>query len=128
MLSMPESLKDQPITFGLLAATVVFILGVVGWANINFVSRAEAEENNKTLTEKIDAIGTQVNVSTAFQMERGFQEDLNKHNEEKPVPITSRWLETQRDLTAKRNLASRYKDCVLAESKNCDLMQKQLWQ
>lgn len=71
---------------------------------------------------------TQVNVTAAFQMERGFQEDLDKHEADRPRPVTSRWLETERDLIAKRDLANQYKNCVLNERKNCDMLQKQLWQ
>jgi len=125
---MPESLRDQPITFGLFVAIIIFVLGAVGWANVNFVSRAEAEQSTKSLSEKIDAIGTQVNFSAAFQMERGFQADLDKHTADKPDPLTRRWLEKQRDIAAKLNIAAAYKNCVRIKGKNCELLQKQLFQ
>ena len=128
MFTMPESWKDQPITYGVLIVMVASIVGIIGWANVNFVSRAEAEDNTKTLTEKIDAIGTQVNVSAAFQMERGFQDDLDKHLADRPEQVTRRWLEVRGDLEGKKRLAVEYKKCLLTESKNCELLQKQLWQ
>jgi len=147
VLSYSE-IKNHPIkvTFGLLG--VIFVAGVMAkpWAveqiSVDFFTKAEAANHVQAVNKRLDTVesqlvrnssainglSTEVRVSAAFQMKRGIQDDLDKHNTHKPTPTTERWRETQRHLEGRLRLANEYKDCVLKENKNCDLLQRQLWQ
>jgi len=144
-----KNIQDHPIktSVGSLLAIVVALWAVyrpflIEDLSADFVTKAELLAETTAIKDKLitmqkgqdaqqrslDGLVTQSNVASAFQMERGFQDDLEKHAQDKANPPTRRWLEMQQDLTNKRDLATQYKNCVLLESKNCELLQKQLWQ
>jgi hypothetical protein len=75
-----------------------------------------------------NGLRTQVNLSSAFQMERGFKDIMNEHDAIKPTPTTAKWRADKREIDDKLVLVSQYKSCVLAEGKNCHLLQRQLLQ
>ncbi len=51
-------LKNEPVTVGVVAGTVSFMVAVVIWALLTFVTTAEAEQSMQALSDKIDANGT----------------------------------------------------------------------
>lgn len=126
-----KTLQSRPIGTSIGALLVIITAGWAAYRPIlirdlsaDFVTKTELN----VLTTSLNGLAVQVNVAAAFQMERGFQEDLDKHEANRPDPVTSRWVEAERKLTAKRDLAEQYRNCVLKEEKNCGELQKQLWQ
>ena len=142
-----SEIKNHPIkvTLGLLG--VIFVAGMsakpwmVEQISMDFFTKAEAANHTQSVNKRLDTmevqlkgnsnaingLTTEVRVSAAFQMQRGIQDDLNKHIAHKPSPETSRWRDTKRHLEERLRLATEYKNCVLQESRNCALLQGQLW-
>ena len=142
--------KEHPITVS-VAVSVLTLLGFI-WLFVRpalaedlatyFVTKAEMEQHTDKVTSQLDTmqreqqsnkaalngLSTQVNLASAFQMERGFKDDLNEHDADKPTPPTAKWRADKREIEGKLEVVSQYKDCVLTEGKNCDQIQRQLWQ
>lgn len=107
-----------------------------------FITKVEMKQHTNEVMSRLDimqhdqrdnkaalnGLRTQANMSSAFQMERGFKDDLNEHDADKPSPTTAKWRADKREIEGKLEVVSQYKVCVLAEKKNCDEIQRQLWQ
>ena len=108
----------------------------------DFVTKAELTRQTTLVTGKLtlmkldrindravlDRLANRFDISAAFQMKRGFQDDLDTHALDKTDSPSNRWLKTQRDLNGRYDLSVQYKNCLLAKKDNCDELQKQLWQ
>jgi len=143
-----SNIKEHPIKVTIGILVVIFVAGYNAkpWAveefSKEFVTKADAAKNVATIEKRltvmqltmnsnsraVDTLSTEVRVSSAFQMERGIKDDLDQHNHDKPVPVTAKWLDTQKHLEDRYRLSVDYKSCVVNEGINCNLLQKQLWQ
>lgn len=142
--------RQYPITISVLASLVLLLTFI--WIFVRpalaedlatyFVTKAEMTQHTDEVMSRLDemqddqldnkdalnGLRTQVNLASAFQMERGFKDDLNEHDADKPTPLTSKWRADKREIESKIEVVSQYKNCVLDEGKNCDQIQRQLWQ
>ena len=142
--------KQYPITVSVMVSLTVLLTFI--WLLVRpalgedlatyFVTKAEMEQHTDKVTSQLDTmqreqqsnkaalngLSTQVNLASAFQMERGFKDDRNEHDADKPTPTTAKWRAREREINDQLVLVTQYKDCVLAEKKNCDLLQRQLLQ
>jgi len=141
-------IQNHPIkvTLGLLVAIFVIGFGTKAWVveqiSVDFFTIANAEEHVRVVSQRLDTmqsqmdtqstsitgLTTEVRLASAFQIERGVKNDLAQHLASRPSPETTRWRIDHSQLEAKVSIAEQYKTCVLAESKNCELLQRQLWQ
>ena len=135
-------IKDHPIWSGLgVIATGCSVLWILVYPYIiqelsaDFIPRAEAIEFNAAVTQRFDnleavvgGIDKRVEVTAAFAMARGIKEDLRLHKESKPSPVTRAWERENEDIEERFSLVEDYKQCLLNDAANCDLMYKQLYQ
>ena len=131
--------KHQLLT---LPAIWLFAIFIAGWVSkswivgqLGMVTIAQASEDKKEIEDKIVILSATVDehvqefkFANAFQMERAYQEDLEKHLTENLQ--TPAWLAQKRKLESKVFTAGEYKTCVLENKPKtvCDLLQRQLWQ
>ena len=107
---------------------ITMLFGAYVWMFTTFVSASDFEKHIIKFDTAVKDLKMQIEVPAAFAMERGFKEDLRRHKEQKPSPVTRTWTDEYEDLEDKLGLATGYKDCLVNEQKNCDLLQKQLYQ
>lgn len=143
-----QKFENNPIKTSVLGSILAML--VAGWTfmrpaiiedlSADFVTKSEATELNSQVTKRLDtleeelslnkdavnSLAIEVRVSAAFQMERSFKNDLAEHRREKIDDPG--WRQAERNLQEKVILAERYRDCLLHNDINCDILQRQLLQ
>lgn len=144
-----KRMQGHPIKTSLIAG--VFLISIL-WSlyrpvliadlSADFVTKAELTRQTEKVTDSLatmqldrtndravlDRLANRFDISAAFQMKRGFQDDMDAHALDKTDNPSTRWAKTQRDLKDRYDLSVQYKNCLLAKRENCDELQKQLWQ
>lgn len=145
--------KEHPIKVSVVTSVLVSLILLLGfiWLFVRpalgeelakyFVTKTEMRQHTDEVMSQLDVMQTdqkssktafnglriQVNLASAFQMERGFKDDLNEHDAGVPNPPTAKWRAGKREIEDKLKLVAQYTDCVLNERKNCEQLQRQLW-
>ena len=141
-----ETIKNSKVTMPLVWVFVLFIAGWKGPDVLNeyldnvFFTLAQADEHTAAVTKQIKSIGaaqvqsasqlnshiTEFRLMAAVQAVRAYQEDLAKHRA--TTNNGNGWIVRETALENKVELAKEYKNCILNDRPNCDLLQRQLWQ
>lgn len=88
-----------------------------------------------TLEGKIDensyavqSLQTEFRLTAAFQLEHSIKMDLEKHENQTVDQRDANWSNDVSKLKRRLSLSTQYKNCILNEDLNCDLLQRQLYQ
>ena len=98
-------------------------------------ARRDMDSRIDSLENKIDGnstavkgLQTEFRLTAAFQLEHSIKTDLEAHENQPIEKRDMNWVEDVRNLKRRLSLATQYKNCVLHEEPNCDLLQRQLYQ
>lgn len=146
-------LKSHPVTMPLMWVGVIFMAGwmirpaMIAYMETDFFTKAEAAEHVDDIAQKLDKIEAKMEkaearqvqqdrkieahisefrAATAFQMVRGLEADLARHQEANDGG--EGWARENRHLQEQVKLAHEYKDCIMHRLNHCDVIQKQIWQ
>jgi len=88
-----------------------------------------------TLEDKVDdnsiatkSLQTEFRLTAAFQLENSIKINLESHQAQLPENRDANWGQDVGRLKRRLVLATDYKECVLYERPNCELLQRQLYQ
>ena len=134
-----KTIKEHPIISAVFAAGLISFGSIWGVLRplvfedlaLEFVTKAYADEQISNLeikvndlSEKFDGHIVEFRVTNAFALEQGFKADLDRHNAmDTDTPGRSTDISA---VSRKLDLATQYKNCLLAERPNCDVIQKQV--
>jgi len=90
------------------------------------IDRLEGKIDVNSYTVK--SLQTEFRLTAAFQLEHSIKIDLENHESQSTEQRDSNWSSDVRKLRRRLTLATSYKDCILNESPNCELLQRQLYQ
>ena len=131
MLQMPEFIKNQPATIGSAFTIAAFIIGAAVWASVNFVTRVEAEQTEKTLTQlvatnskAISGLATEFRFGNAMAMADTADRKLYFHirDEKSSGGETDQSVERRYELQKSKAKAEKYLNCLVNKRDNCALL------
>ena len=142
MLQMPEFIKNQPATIGSAFTIAAFIIGAAVWASVNFVTRVEAEQTEKTLTllvatssktltqlvatnsKAISGLATEFRFGNAMAMADTADRKLYFHirDEKSSGGETDQSVERRYELQKSKAKAEKYLNCLVNKRDNCALL------
>lgn len=121
---IPNSIKKEKVTLGLLAVVAVL---AYSWALATFITKAEAGDHLKTISQKMDenrAIITnhidKVDLKFALEGVRSIRQDIYYlDRDDRELGVTSASEDRRLRLNNDLSTAILYRDCLVAKQTNC---------
>ncbi len=104
----------------ILIALVVILIMAYGAMFLTFVTKAEANEQNQKITLQLNGLTKEVRVGAAYQAIAYYEQKLDRM--ERNGANTHDIADEEKSL----ELSENYRDCLVNEKPNCDLIRQQI--